>query len=575
MPRRLRNIAAAMLFAAVLVCVVAIPVQGANYASQVNITVTVNPNESCLVNVTATLHIDDSTQEKSFPVPLEATAISLNGSSWISVTRSNQAQYIDLSNALGNMTGDFTITVQYSLPDVVHTGAAGTPQLQLPLLCGYKSPISRLNFSVTLPGDIAEKPAFSSGYHHANIEKDISYTLSGNSISGFSLTELKDHETLEMTLPVEASMFPNAPLVFYESDNDDTAMLICAAVALLYWLVFMRCLPPRRQQSTSAPEGVSAGQLGAVMTLGKADLSLMVFSWAQLGYISIQVLKSGRVVLVRQMDMGNERNAFEQRCFKALFGKRDRVDTSGSGYAAYCKKVSRMNPELQSLVKSRSGNPLLFRAIGAVVSLFGGIAFGIAMSQGAALQGFWVFLVATFGLVFGWFMQQTTHELLLRKGPKTLWGIVISLLWLVLGALAGQFGVALMSMLWQWLVGLMTVFGGQRTAAGRQDLSRILGLRRYLTRVSSQELQRIQSIDPDYFHSLAPYAMALGVDKTFARRFGKAPIADCPYLVTSDIRSRSAAQWNDLLQKTISAMDRRSRFLLWERVLEILALLKK
>ena len=34
-----------------------------------------------------------------------------------------------------------------------------------------------MEFTVTLPGEITAKPAFSSGYHQANIEKDIDKSL--------------------------------------------------------------------------------------------------------------------------------------------------------------------------------------------------------------------------------------------------------------------------------------------------------------------------------------------------------------------------------------------------------------
>lgn len=569
----MRRIAVLLLILALFVAF-SMPALGANYASQVNVNATVNPNESCHVTVTATLHIDTGTEELTFPVPAEATSVTLNGSSWISVTRSGQAQYIDLSGVIGNMTGDFTITVQYTLPDVIHTGTAGTPELKLPLLSGYKNSISRLNFSVTLPDTVDDKPAFSSGYHQANIEKDISCTVTGNSFSGFSLTELKDHETLTVTLPVEAAMFPNAPLVFHESNTDDTAMVVCAIIALIYWIVFLRCLPPKRLQNASAPEGISAGEVGAVMTLGKADLSLMIFSWAQLGYLTMHLHK-GRVILRKQMDMGNERTALEQRCFKNLFSRRDTVDTSGQNYAAQCKKVATMAPEMQSLVKRQSGNPKLFRLLAATVCLFGGISFGIAMSLGAALQGFWVFLVAVLGLLCGWFIQETTHELLLRKGHRTVTGIVFSCIWLGLGIVCGQFSLAVITMLLQWLAGLMAFFGGRRTEAGRQEFSRLVGLRHYLSTVSSKELQRIYYIDPEYFHNLIPYALALGVDKRFARRFGKAHIPDCPYIISGGNTPRTAKQWNDLMRTILNKMERRSRFLFLEKVMAFVASLKK
>ena len=557
-----------------LILAFAVTSQGAEYASQVNVFALVNQDESCQVTVTAALHIENNDGNIRFPVPAEATAVSLNGSRvWTSKT--DQAQYVDISGAVHNMVGDFTVTVSYTLPDVIHTSEAGTPQLQLPMLSGFEKPVEKLDFTVTLPGEITAKPAFSSGYHQANIEKDLISTVTGVTVSGRSATELKDHETLIMTLAVEETMFPNAPLVFYESDFDDTAMTVCGILAILYWLLFLRARPVRRRLSATAPEGVSAGQLGAVMTLGRADLSLMVFSWAQLGYISIQADRKDKVLLHKRMDMGNERTGFEQRCFRNLFGKRSTVDTAGLHYATQCKYVAKLSPNLQPLVHPKSGNPKLFRAIAALIALFAGVSFGIAMTQGAALQGFWVFITATAGLVLGWFMQETVREIMLRKGKWTAMGVTASVFFLLLGLIAGQFSIALAVMLSQWLAGLMTFFGGRRTEAGRQDLAQIIGLRRYLKTVTKEELRRIHTIDPEYYFSLAPYALALGVDRSFARRFGADRLPACPYIRMGSDAAYTAWQWSEIFRRTLGAMERRTRMLPLERLLELIALLKK
>lgn len=563
-----------VLLGITLVLAFSITSYGAEYASQVNVFALVNQDESCQVTVTAALHIENNDGKIRFPVPTEATAVSLNGSR-VWTTKTAQAQYVDISGAVHNMVGDFTVTINYTLPDVIHTSDAGTPELRLPMLSGFEKPVEKLDFAVTLPGEISAKPAFSSGYHQANIEKDLISAVNGATVSGRSATELKDHETLTMTLAVEETMFPNAPLVFYESDFDDTAMIICGILAILYWLLFLRMRPVGRRISTTAPEGVSAGQIGAVMTLGNADLSMMVFSWAQLGYLSILADKNDRVLLQKRMDMGNERTGFEQRCFRNLFGKRSVVDTAGLHYATQCKVVSKLKPNLQPLVHPKSGNPKLFRALAALIALFAGVSFGIAMTQGAALQGFWVFITATAGLVLGWFMQEIVRELMLCKGKWTAMGVAASVVWLLLGLIAGQFMIALCVLLSQWVAGLMTFFGGRRTEAGRQDLKQIMGLRRYLKTVTKEELRRIHTIDPEYYFSLAPYALALGVDRSFARRFGADRLAACPYILLGNEVAHTAWEWCDIYRSILHTMERRTRMLPLERILELLALLKK
>ncbi len=550
-----------------------IPVWGANYASKIQITANVNANESCQVTVVATLHLEENTGDLSFPVPRDASGVTLNGRR-VRTKKTQQAQNIDLSDAIGTMTGDFIVTIAYALPDVIETGDAGTPELRLPLLSGYKNPISRLDYTVTMPGEIQVKPAFSSGYHKADIEKDLSYSVNGTTVVGYSTAELKDHETLTMIMDVDPLLFPNAPIEIFETNVDDIAMIVCGVLAVLYWLVFLRAMPWRWKRSTTAPEGVTAGELGAILTLGKADLSLMVFSWAQLGYIQMQVSKK-RVLLHKQMDMGNERSAFEQKCFRRLFEKRETVDTGGLHYAILCRNVAKMPASVQSLVHPRSGNIKLFRALAALIGLFGGVSFGIALTQNAALQVLWIILMAGFGLLCGWFMQEIASELMLRKTVKTGLSLVFSALWLLLGLIAGQFNLALAVMLVQWVAGAMAFYGGRRTEAGLQDFARIIGLRRYLMTASKEELKKLSEDDPEYFYSLAPYALALGVNPIFARRFHKSAASECPYITMRSAKSYGFRQWSDIMNRALKDMDRRSRVLPIERFLAIFAAMKK
>ena len=558
----------ALLFlSTLLLCALCIPVSAANYASKVNVTAVVGSDKSCQMTVSAALHIQENDGNLNFPIPLEATDVRLNNTR-VRTTKTRQAQIVDLSHSIGNMTGDLTVTITYTLPNVIVSGASDTPQLQLPMLSGFKSPISQLDFSVSLPGQLEAKPAFSSGYHQADIEKDLTYTVTGSTVVGGSTAELKDHETLTMYLSVTESWFPDAPLEFFESDADDLAMTICAILALVYWLVFLRFLPPRRKLSPTVPDGMTAGQLGAVLTLGKADLSLMVLSWAQLGYVQLQAGRK-QVVIHKKMEMGNERSALEQSYFKKLFGAKDSVDTGRVHYAALCRQVAKQPINLQSYVQKSSGNPRMFRALCALIGLFGGVSFGIAMTQEAAIQGFWIFLTALLGLVCAYQMQAPMEELLLRKSSRTAVGLLFTGLWLLLGLIAGQIGLAFLVILSQWLSGLMVFYGGRRTESGRQEFARILGLRQFLKTVSKEELRRIQAMDPEYFHALIPCAVALGVSRSFAQRFGKAHIPDSPYMTCRSDKIHTARQWAEKVNQTLANMNRRSRLLPLEKFVSL------
>lgn len=203
----MRRFFAIALSFVLLVCLLAGTVSAETCANSVNIYATVASDESCQVTVTALLHLEQITGTLYFPVPVEAESVTLNGTR-VATTRTASGRQVDLSGILGNLVGDFSITVTYILRDVVEYDENEILQLQLPLLEGFAYPVETLEYSVTLPGSVAAKPAFSSGYHQANIEQDLLTQQSGPMISGKATKTLKDHETLSMTLTVTEEMFP-------------------------------------------------------------------------------------------------------------------------------------------------------------------------------------------------------------------------------------------------------------------------------------------------------------------------------------------------------------------------------
>ena len=164
------------------------------------------------------------------------------------------------------------------------------------MLAGFSYPIDELQFSVNLPGAIDQDPQFVSGYHQTNIEKDLTYSVSGSNIAGRSWTSLKDHETLLLRLSATEELFPQSRVELPEADGIPMLIWICAGLALVYWLLFLRNFLPLWGFPAVAPEGFGAGQMGTILTKSGANLSLMVFSWAQLGYVVLQMDRRGKVV---------------------------------------------------------------------------------------------------------------------------------------------------------------------------------------------------------------------------------------------------------------------------------------
>ena len=552
-----------LVFAIMLAISLAVPALGATGLTDVSSTAMVTNDGTCQITMTAVIVIDSPTDDLVFPLPLNASRITLNGSKRVSTRSNGDVLEVNLSRYYGGV-GSYPLTLTYELRGCVEETETGL-QLRIPLLSGFSSPVQDMEFSVSLPGTNYQKPAFSSGYHQSNIEKDLQFSFSGNSITGKTTKELKDHETLDLLLPVSEEMFPQKHIKPPSLTFCTTATWVCLGLAFLYWLIFLRCLPPLYMKTPNGPEGGTAGEIGSVLCGNGADLTMMVFSWAQMGYLTIDAM-SQRIILYKQMEMGNERGPFERKYFQMLFRNRDSVDTNSLHYVSLSKQLAANRPRLEVFFHPKSGNPRFFRYFTAGIAVFTGMSIGIHTASGGVLQWFWAVILAILAGLSGMRMQRMAEGLYLRRKYYWKQSAILSGLWLILSLCIGQFSLGLALVFSQLVGGFFLSFGGRRTQEGKYAMSEILGLRRYLRTIRKNDLQRITAQQPDFFHTQAPYAFALGVQRGFARRMGQQKISSCPYITLPFDKPMTAAQWCQKMEAIIAFMEHRERNLILEKV---------
>lgn len=553
-----------------LLCTLVVGASAATGAKSVSSHATVTADGRCQITLTAALHLDSPVEKLRFPLPKNADNITVNGSH-AKIKRENGLKLVDVSGFVGKTAGDFTLTFNYSLPNLVHTNEAGLLEMTLPLLSGFAYPVETMEFTVTLPGEITAKPAFSSGYHQANIEKDIICTTEGPTVTGTSQVALKDHETLVMSLIVTDQMFPRTIITPPDLETVNVLAIACFVVALLYWVLFLRNLPWWPGKQPTPPDGYGPGEIGSVMHLQGGNLNMMVFSWAQLGYLHIRMEKNGTVRLIRQMEMGNERSSFEQRCFKMLFGYRDVANASSRRYGAVYCAVEKLRPNLSSLIHPKSGNLMVFRVLTALTGLFCGVSLGVLLSG----SWFWVVVLGGAAWLSSWQIQLWARHLYVPQQRKLWIGLGLCGLWLLVGLISGQVNTALALVLSQLVAGLLLAFGGRRTPAGKQAMDQAMSMRRYFKSVSSQDLRQISQSNPEYFHQMMPFAMALGADKAFARSFGKEMVGQCPYLSNSMDTPMRAGQWRVQMRRILEKMNTLPEQTRTEKVIAFVESLRK
>ena len=550
-----------------MACVIVLPASAENMAALVESYATVTVDGDCMVSTTVRLHLDSPVERLSFPVPLTASDVTLNGGS-ARTNKTATAIEVDVSRLVSGMAGDITFAMNYNLPGAVQaivTEENGVSkvnkdylQLVLPLLSSFELPVNDLRFVLTMPQDIPYYPTFNSIYQQTGIEAALDYQIDKTMMTGQSNQPLNDHEAITMNLWVNRDMFPTVSTYIRNGNPELVPMLVFAGLALVYWILFLRTWPLIRRRSVTPPEGVTAGEIGCHLTLAGGDLTMMTFHWAQMGYILIH-REGGRVMLHKRMDMGNERSPFEVKVYKMLFGNRRSVDATGYAYTKLSRKVFGMIPGERNLCRPNSGNTKIFRLLACVSQLFCGICVAMNMTTLGFFQVLLSIILAAFGLVSAWQIQEVAYRTHLRGKTRVFIGLTFMGIWVLLGLLCGQWIIPTCAAFGQWCMGYLAAYGGRRSDVGRHDAGQILGLRSYLKHISKEDIHRLMKTDPEYFFNMAPFALSLGIIYPFARNFGSVKMDQCPYLVTRVTGRRTAEEWAELIADTANLMDSRFR----------------
>lgn len=518
----------------------------------------VSDSGACSVDLTINLHLDAAAQPV-FPIPAEATDVTLNGSRG-SVTASGQYKLLSLSGITGSNAGSFTFQVHYSLPGVVDMGEEGLV-LTLPLLCGFSYPVDNMHFSVTLPSEVTTQPVFTSSYYQELIGAQMTISLQGNTLTG-DTGSLKDHETLSMTLPVTDAMFPQPAAAARVMGWMDMIVLAFALLAVLYFLLAMRPRMIHQETRTTPPDGVSAGDLQMWLTGSGVDFSLLVVTWAQLGYLRIQLDDNGRVLLHKRMDMGNERSRFENRAFRSLFGHRRIVDGTGYHYANLCRVMWRKTPGIKDIYRPRTGNPKILNTLGLITGMLSGVLVASAfVTHSLFLKILLAFICGALSIGI-----QAGGAAILRRRKLPVWiGAGCMAVWMTLGVCSDEVLLCFLMILLQLAIGIGGVCGGKRTILGHQIMEQIWSLRRHMCFGAEQDMAQLLRSNPNYFHDLAPYALALGLDRRFANRFNRLKLQECNYLIIGNRRHMCASEWAKVLRSVVEILDAKAKRLPLER----------
>jgi hypothetical protein len=134
-------------------------------------------------------------------------------------------------------------------------------------------------------------------------------------------------------------------------------------------------------------------------------------------------------------------------------------------------------------------------------------------------------------------------------------GIGCCVIWMLLGIFSDDVVLSLLMVLFQFIVGLGAAYGGRRTLLGQQTMEQIFNLRRHILFGSKQDMAQLLRGNPNYFYELLPYALAMGLDRAFARHFDRLELQECNYLIVRSQRQRTASEWAKVLRNAVESLD--------------------
>ena len=522
---------------------------------ELNTEVTVNEQGACFVTMTVKVEFSDSPQ--TFIIPLGSNARDVELAGWSYRTRRLDGVTCLILRSEAGFAGEQTFVCSYRLPYAVSDSGSGqTFTLKLPEY-GWAYGVSSYRLTLTFPGEVTSAGHWTSGYFNDIFDNYLDIQVEGKTLTAQSNTPMRDAETVTLSLSFPEGTFdlrnqPGKTIAF-----DRICFYILLVLAVAYWLLRLRnpLSLPKAERTTNME--ASAGEAPCQLFAELPDVATLLVHWGNLGYLTIYRSGNGRILLYKQMEMGNERKPSERKLFYDIFRGGSTCDAQSIRFRSVARSSGRAIRSAwnKRLFHRGSGNPLLLRLLGLLAGLMVGLIVFDKLLPANGGRWFFLPLLALLSVGLCALLQRGLLQLLHRRplAPMAVAGGALLTL-LLLGGFADCGGIMFLNLLLQSFCALGTLFGGRRSPAGRERLNHLLGLRKFLRRADRTELQEMTRYDNQYFYRMLPYADAMGVGRAFASGFGDWRPEPCAWLTDARRQPGTAREFQALYDEILTSI---------------------
>lgn len=478
-------------------------------------------------------------------------------------TTSNEYGYkvIKIGNASQTVSGKKIYTIKYRY-NIGKDPLKDADELYFNLIgTKWDVSINNISFTITMPKTFDQsKLGFSSGYNTSENSSNVTYTISGNTITGFLEGPLHPGQALTIRLTLPEGYFVGA------SSNFDYVALFKIATSISFviiaYIIWNKSGKDKMVIDTVEfypPDNLNSAEVGFIykgISEKKDVISLLIYL-ADKGYLKIEEYKEKgfykdrktfKIVKVKEYDGDNED---EKTFFYGLFNGKKLKDgvtleelnqtkgkisindlydsceskeevTEDDLYNRFyitliriTKNINRKENQEKIFEKSSLGKRGIILAMITIVFLM--------------MEGWSVIKLGDMRAIIMILFLLFAPLVLLYKQSSLLMVIVSSLSFVYagFGCMVIEEGDINISILIQFIIhsvcmiALIIFFAiiRKRTEYGTEMLGKIQGFKNFLKTVEKPRLEQLVMENPEYFYNVLPYTYVLGISRKWMKKF--------------------------------------------------------
>ena len=452
-----------------------------------------------------------------------------------SVSQKNGYKNIKIGNADKLLTGAHTYIIKYRY-NIGDDPLKNTDELYYNIIgTEWDTNIEKVNFKISMPKEFDNSSlGFSSGYYSTVDSSNVSFSVNGNEISGFTKNELLAGQalTIRLTLPEGYFVKQKGNLIFLIG----IILLGCICIGISYYFLH-KYIKDRKLITTVefyAPEGYNSAEIQFLYDgelKNRGVMSLLIYL-ANNGYIKIventKENENKEILIYRLRKNYYGENKIEEKFFYELFKNKDCITLSSAKKDFYLA----VN-EIKKQVNSKANKEKIFdkkmKKMAIIPSIQAIIIFVLVTVESFIKIGKNELL--PLALIYGVIGIVVLQIILLNKNMK-LSGKIIAIsgsvcffgfpwifLLLELFNNITYFITFEIGILFTVILTIFIALIPDRTKYGMEILGKIKGFKRFLETAEKAKLEALVMENPSYFFSILPYTYALDISEKWIKQF--------------------------------------------------------